>query len=321
MIGDVLSLGSRLSWVRSLTCASVLVALCWAVPGAWAAGPVEVDVGPVQVRAYRLEIAAYPPSATSPATVAVTLVRTAGVVRGMPDGSAFTQAHTFVAHQGVHVEVGRRLRSAQIKASLGRYGRIDLTADDLDRARSHSCQGERHRGESRGAVRIVPGGRYFGAIVRRQLPLAVGRTGACQDARAARQVTLAAGTRHPADQGRRVVVQLSDQLTITVTRPGRRVFVQDDIIANPPPPSVLSTSPNLSTARLRSVGPFLTGYASFSARSPRDDSGAIPGTLSGDLTADFDSPGPQPITNPALRAIIDQTARSDDAAQRLSGRR
>jgi hypothetical protein len=304
-----LSLGGRLSWVRSLTCASVLVVVCGVVPCAWAVGPVEVDVGPVQVRAYTLEIAAYPASATGPATVAVTLVRTAdGVVRGMPGGSAFTQVHTFVAHQGVHVEVGKGLRFAQVKASLGRYGRIDLTAAGLDRARSRSCQSELHRGRSRGAVRIVPGGRYFGAIVRRQLPVAVGQTGACQDARAARQVTLAAGTRHAADQGRRVVVQLSDQLTITVTRPGRRVFVQDAIIANPPPPSVLSTSPNLSSATLRSVGPFLTGDASFSARAPDDDGGAISGALSGDLTADFDSPGPEPITNPALRATIEETS-------------
>jgi cyclopropane fatty-acyl-phospholipid synthase-like methyltransferase len=78
---------------------------------------------------------------------------------------------------------------------------------------------------------------------------------------------------------------------------------QDRVDANAPPATALSAAPDLSLASLRRVGPFLTGTAALHAgAAPANDQ--VSGTLSGNLTAKFDSPRPWPVTRPALHAVI-----------------
>ena len=289
-------------------CVPVLVVMgAGSAASAAATGPTMVIFGPARVGAYTLRIDAYPRARGERAAVDLTLVRTAGLqVQGQRGVSAFTQSHTFATRRHVRVDISSDRRSVSVTANLGRYGTIHLTAAHLRSTTSRSCFKDVHRGRARGTVRLIPGGRYFGTIERRALQTQEGSVGGCQDVehQAQRAFDLIATSRHFGDPARRFLfLQLSDALMITLTRPGRDVFVQDQIAVNAPPTSVLTVSGDRSTAALRGIGPFLSGVAHFSAH---DDSanGTTVGTLSGDLRTDFDSPGPMTITVPPIRATL-----------------
>jgi hypothetical protein len=136
-----------------------------------AAVPSEVYVGPIQVRAYELSIVAVVNQSDSPAIVAVDLDRDMG--KSFPNllgGRQFRQSHSFLLDHGADVQIDRDLRSATVRADLGRYGRIDLTvtataADDAVR-----CQPISSQAVARGTFRLRPGGRYFRTITRRGFP-------------------------------------------------------------------------------------------------------------------------------------------------------
>jgi hypothetical protein len=276
------------------------------VASASATGPTMVTFGPARVGAYTLRIDAYPRARGDRAAVDFSLVRSAGPrVHGPPEVSAFTQSHTFTTRRHVRVDISSDGRSVSVMANLGRYGTIQLVAAHLRSTTSRSCLDDAHRGRARGTVRLTPGGRYFGTIERRALQAQEGSVGACQDveSHARRAFDLIALSKHFGDRTRRfLLLQLSDALKITLTRPGRDVFVQDQIAVNAPPASVLTVSGDGSAATLDGVGPFLSGVAHFRAHDAGPN--GITGALSGNLRADFDSPEPIPITVPPIRATL-----------------
>ncbi len=91
--------------------------------------------------------------------------------------------------------------------------------------------------------------------------------------------------------------------TFELVRRDRGVAMDDVIDANAPPASALTTTSNLSSASLSAFGPFLAGSATYTA-STSIRLGKTTGMLSGNLTAEFDAPGPIKLTDPPLPAAL-----------------
>jgi hypothetical protein len=270
---------------------------------AWAAVPLDVYVGPVRVRAYEMSIVATPRDRDSAPAVFIEFDRNAG--RPFPKalgGRRFAQSHSFLVDHGARVDIARDLRSATVRADFGRYGRIDLTVSAPASSRPLRCLPESGEGKARGQFRLRPGGRYFGTIARRTLPALISGDVSCAaDARAqppatTRRPGLFARKVSPSRFGRILVASEADgEAFVSMIRPGKRVFVTDMIEEHAPPPSTLIVQPDLSAATFNAFGPFLSGVGRYTASST-PTKGRTSGTLSGNLTAEFDTPGPVAIS-------------------------
>jgi hypothetical protein len=105
--------------------------------------------------------------------------------------------------------------------------------------------------------------------------------------------------------GTRRAIELSPGLNwaFSIGRRDRGVELDDSIIANAPPGWALTAPADLSHATLRAFGPFLTGRATYTAATSLRNGGTT-GTLSGNLTARFEAPGPIRLADPPLRANL-----------------
>jgi hypothetical protein len=306
--------------VRSWVVKASLLALgvCAALPaGAGAAQPSILAIGPVHVAAYELTVTAYTRQPAgggesgSPATLVVEFSRTAGKRVGTPPPPSFVEQHTILLQHGVHLHVASDLRSATLSAGLQRFGRIDLDVSALRTRRTNGCPTLAHEGDARGEVRLVPGGRYFGVVARKTVPAELGLVRGCETAASV------ASAPPPFDlsarSGSRVrrAIQLEPDLSweFSVARRDRGVEIGDTIIANAPPSWALTAPPDLSHATLRAFGPFLTGSATYTATKTLRNGGTS-GTLSGNLTARFDAPGPIRLAEPPSRASLYSDAAS-----------
>jgi hypothetical protein len=225
--------------------------------------------------------------------------------RMLPDRSY--DDHEFEVSQAVDLHVASDLRSATVRTSLGRYGRVELT---LSRARGRGnsgCQHRVHTGVAHGTLRLVPGGAYFGTIVFRRLHAQVSVPVHCPDAarRAARVGVpppyIIADSRNTASsvewQG-----QNGDGVAVDLFRPGRLVRVHDSIVATKQYLQMNVTA-NLQRATLTGSGPFLSGAALYTAKKHLDAHDTT-GTVSGSLTARFATPGPRVLTGPGFTAKL-----------------
>lgn len=84
---------------------------------------------------------------------------------------------------------------------------------------------------------------------------------------------------------------------------GARLFRVKDEISVTSQAFKLNESPDLSGARVTTTGLFLSGVAHYTAtRHPGSDHST--GTVSGTLTALFDTPGPQPLVGTGFDAYL-----------------
>jgi hypothetical protein len=280
-----------------------------------AAAPFSVYMGPIRVRAYDMTIVALPKESDSAASVDVFLDRDTGKADPKAlGGRQFGQEHSFLVDHGARVRIAATLLSATVRANLGRYGRVDLMVRAPAQDDPDACLPASGTGTARGTVLLRPGGRYFGTIRRRRVAATVYGLGACPSrdragpspaaAAGVRQLTLGAGTTPLSRFGRNTELSWSaDELFVSSIRSGRGVFVQDSIEERSPPPSTLAVASDLSSATLRSFGPFLSGTGSYTATSPRRD-GRSTGFLSGTMTALFDTPGPLRLSPRPTPAVL-----------------
>jgi hypothetical protein len=94
-----------------------------------------------------------------------------------------------------------------------------------------------------------------------------------------------------------------DEVLASMIRAGFRVLVTDTIDEYSPPAFALVAAPDLSSATFHAFGPFLSGTGTYTASSSKKN-GRTTGTLSGNITARFDTPGPLSIANPAIPALL-----------------
>lgn len=296
---------------RTLKARRVLWALAAAAfswPSASFAAQVPVfSAGPVRVRGYELTVVAAP----------------AAVRGGAPEfqlaldrhGSAGSdQNHTFGLSRGLRFTVARDLRSARLRANLGRYGLVELTVTRAAPKRGHGCYTRIHTGVARGTLKLAPGGAYFGTIKLGELPVAIGVPHGCETRHRAFPATapvpvLSASWRAGSRRGPLLVWSASSDLSVTFMRARGRVRVEDTIGLSALPAGALTSAPDLTSASLRGVGPFLSGVANYMAaagprpvKPPRCQQTS--GRVSGALTALFDTPGPVALVGPTFTADL-----------------
>ena len=296
----------------------------------------QLTVGPVRVRAYELSFYVVSVPGRG-ATLDLYLTRASGrLVVGKRPGTSvpppFVQTHEFRVTRGVHVRITSNLVSGHLDANLGAYGHINLAIKVATAVHPRDCQSHNHTGMARGELQLIPGGTYFGAITRSRLPVTVsGPDIRCnarrREARSAssghgvltvQQAPLNAVGFAPgiwfeayaeagSQQYRGVGGTRGGQdreLHIYYTRPGQSVEVIDGIVVNSLPQSALTVASDLSTSTLKAAGPFLSGIANYTASGSPDATGVTHGSVSGTLTARFDTPGPLLLANPSFNASL-----------------
>lgn len=287
------------------TVALLATVLAWPALSSAAQSPVLVS-GPVRVQGYELTLGAGPTGRSRRASgFELTLTR-----RGT-GGSE--QSHAFSVTRGVTFKVARDLRSARLRASLGGYGRVELTVARATPERGRDCYTKLHRGVARGTLKLTPGGGYFGTIVRKNLPVRLGVPGGCASRRHIIRTASANRLVLSADGLKCACIRFfslgfSSDLSVTFTRPGSRVGVEDTIYEPGLPSSNLTAASDLTSATLQAGGPFLAGVANYSATTASRPEGSglkhTSGTISGTLSALFDTPGALPLTGSSFHAEL-----------------
>lgn len=214
------------------------------------------------------------------------------------------QSHDFRVTRGVRFKVAHDLRSARLRASLGGYGRVDLRVARATAERGRGCYTKLHRSVARGTLKLIPGGSYFGTIIRKTMPVHLGVPHACASRRVIRGARtnrlLLAGHGLKCPCARFIALPASGELSVSFERAGGRVGVEDTIYEPRLSASNLTAASDLTSATLQAPGPFLAGLANYTATTEPQANGAglkqTSGTISGTLTALFDTPGPVPLT-------------------------
>ena len=172
--------------VRRTLLAAVVFAVTLTPAPASAAQGFAVVVGPVRVHHYAmtvprdsLAIRAAPPSST---------LYSSGTWESATLGrwrEAVSPRALVPRRPGARVTIAPDLASATISARLGRFGRVDLAAEVPPPQSRRSCLGDSGEGTAEGdRPRLLPGGRYFGTIIRHRLPAIILGDGTCvEDAR------------------------------------------------------------------------------------------------------------------------------------------
>lgn len=221
------------------------------------------------------------------------------------------QQHYYGFSRGVSVKIAPDGSSARILAGLGAYGRIDLSFAPGPRFSYPTvCRGTtvgQHFGSlaKRGGFALQTRSSYFGGVRGSRLPAYIttvrgGGTLQCapKATSPARGVTLLTSTTalpggsiasftagHSARGYTTVGV-----LVVGATRGSGSPSIIDSILASALPPSDFSFAANLSAARARGPGPFLSGSLDFTHTTATSPRSAI-GTLAGDLTTRSDGLG------------------------------
>lgn len=287
-----------------------LAALCaaglLALPAAASAAGSTVVAGPLKVKDYTMTLTATDGSTDS---LGVMFNRTAGKA---------TQLHSYSFSQGVTVKATGR--SASIKGSLGRYGKIDLKLRGAGAAKRgvvpKGCTGtagKSRAGTFRGSFKLVADSTYFKTVSARSLKGQILRGGSlkCDGAaggpEAKAPTTLNVTLQQPAGMLMFTALKAADGAvtqqamrmdTAAATAPASIMH----LISAPGGAAAFAPSADLSSATGTAVSPFFTGAFSFASDMAMGSSAM--GKLGGDLVAAFDSIGAQPIAAGAPDAMI-----------------
>ncbi len=166
-----------------------------------------------------------------------------------------------------------------------------------------------HAGVAHGTLRLTPGGSHFGTIVRSRLRATLSVPQGCpatsdRAAPASNAPQFIEVTTHGANRDAGSISwggENGDLVLVDLVRPGR-VRVKDEISVRSKA-FKLTESADLSTATFIATSAFLSGIARYTAtqHQGRDSS---TGTVTGNLTALFDTPGPESLVGPAFDAYL-----------------
>jgi hypothetical protein len=240
--------------------------------------------GPLKVRDYQMSVIG---SDGAKDSLSIVFSRTSG-------GSS--QQHMYLFDSGVTVT------PTSIKGSLGRYGAIDLKLSGARSAKSSvpaGCTGDpgtTKRGTLKGSLRLVADSSYFRTVTAKSLPgmASVGGSIRCDGGASGGP---GAGT--GAAGGPMVTVSKTDgggMFTFSATAKAQSAMVMDDAAQTAPAQImhiISAQGAGLKGDSVPGISPFIGGAGTFS--------GSVSGTLSGDLTAKFDSIGPVAVEGDATR--------------------
>ena len=310
-----------------LTCPQLASAARWT----------ELQAGPVRVGSYELTLTAVPSTRGTGGVVELDLGRASVTNAGTttPRVPQSFQTHSFAATRGVRIRIAENLSSAHLHANLGAFGHVDLAVTDAEPMRSGACATNTHVGVAQGELRLVPGGTYFKTITRFRLPISIQRAtgdpnevpGKCKINTSASFASLLSNcptTRRNAhsalSDGPSLTIEglpggtASVALSVTADVPHHVLDIINvragcpvgvvDLIASTFPSSALTVSSDGSSATLSAFGPLLSGVANFTATTVSVEDGTTDGTVSGTLTALFDSPGPVVLAGPRFTATL-----------------
>jgi outer membrane protein assembly factor BamB len=227
--------------------------------------------------------------------------------RNLRNGSY--EDHEFEPTRRINFTMASDLSSARVSADLGRYGKVRLTARNLQARGTKGCYQHVHTGTVRGTLTLTPGGKYFKTIKRKRMTVMAGISLNCPDAgdHAVANGYAPQSINATTTSVRRGRMSLSwsaenhDICVIDLIRPGR-VRVHDEISVSYPAYK-LTEAHGLSRAIFVAHGPLLTGAAHYRA-DRRTDATDTSGTLTGTLTASFKTPGPQALTGHRFTADL-----------------
>jgi hypothetical protein len=238
--------------------------------------------GPLKVRDYQMSVIG---SDGGKDSLSIVLSRTSG---------RSTQQHMYLFDSGVTVT------PTSIKGSLGRYGTINLKLAGARSAKSSipaGCTGKpgtMKRGTLTGSLRFVADSSYFRTITAKSLPgtVSVGGSIRCDGATSGGP---GAGT--GAAGGPMLSLTKTDgggMFTFSATAKQQSAMVMDDAAATAPAQVmhiITAEGTGLKGDTVPGLSPFIGGTGAFQ--------GTVSGTLSGDLTAKFDSIAPVAIQGDA----------------------
>ncbi len=262
---------------RLLTGAALAAVL--AIPAA-AQADTTLMAGPLKVRDYRMTIVGNDGARDS---LTVMFHRAAGRA---------SQMHTYAFTQGVKVT------PTSIAGSLGRYGAVRLKLAGARAGKAAvpaGCTGSpgtTKRGTMTGSFKLVADTTYFRTVTARKLAGSASSGG---------ELTCSANEGGAAAGGPMLMLNRQDGGAMTMLmarKDGQTVMRTEDPAATAPAAiahmitaegAALQHAGDFSSATVTGLSPFLTGSGAFAGQSY--GTGAF-GTLSGDLTARFDSVGP-----------------------------
>jgi hypothetical protein len=285
-----------------------LVALCaaglLAAPAAASAAGSTVVAGPIKVKDDTMTLTASDGATDS---LGVMFNRTAGKA---------TQMHSYSFAQGVSVKT--TAKSATIKGSLGRFGKVDLKLRAGAAKKGvvpKGCTGSPGKvrgGTMRGSFKLVADSTYFKTVSAKSLKAQIIKSGALKcdgsgggDSKAPTMLTV--NLDQPEGTLMFTAMKAADG---TITQQAMRM---DEASATAPASimhminakggaAAFAPAADLSSATGSAVSPFFTGGYSFASDMAMGTSAM--GTLSGDLVAAFDSIGAQPIAAGSPDAMI-----------------
>jgi hypothetical protein len=240
--------------------------------------------GPLKVRDYQMTVIG---SDAGKDSLSIMFSRTSG-------GSS--QQHMYLFDSGVTVT------PTSIKGSLGRYGAINLKLSGARTAKSTipaGCSGNpgsSKRGTLKGSFKLVADSSYFRTVTAKSLPgtVSVGGSIRCDGDGSG---TPGAGS--GAAGGPVVSLTKTDgggMFTFSATAKAQSAMVMDDAATTAPAQVmhiISAQGAGLKGDSVPGISPFIGGAGTFS--------GDVSGTLSGDLTAKFDSVGPVAVEGDATR--------------------
>ncbi len=280
--------------VTSMARGTALAAACaLLVPaGAQAAGT-SVVAGPLKAKGYDLTISG------SGSSLAIMAAKTSG-------GS--TQMHTWSF-------TGAKVSAKGIKASLGRYGKIDLRFSGGRSGRGvvpKGCTGTPGKttvGTMKGSLKLKLDSTFFKTVSAKQLKGQLAKSGKLDCGSGTGKETTGT-TLSVTDAGS------VDMLMLSISKVGSSVqqmmMRTDDRTASAPasithmimakaPASGLTAAGDLSSATAQAAGPFLTGSLSFTGEPM---AGMATGTVSGTFAGKFDSIGTQTLPADATAILM-----------------
>jgi hypothetical protein len=227
--------------------------------------------------------------------------------RNLRNGSY--EDHEFEPTRRIQFAMASDLSSARVSADLGRYGEVKLTARNLQARGTKGCDQHVHTGTARGTLTLTPGGKYFGTIKRKRLTATIGISVNCPDAAdhavatadAPRYIDVTSTSTARGHAALSWSAENHDVCVVDLSRPGP-VRVHDEISVRYPAYE-LTEAHKFTRAMFTAHGPLLAGAAQFHAKR-RVDATDTSGTLTGTLTALFETPGPEALTGQGFKADL-----------------
>jgi hypothetical protein len=290
-------------------CAGALVAPA----AASAASPTSIVAGPLKVKDYKLTLSAIDGSKDS---LSILLNRGAGKAR---------QMHMYSFAEGVKIKTRKSLATTRIKASLGKYGKIDLKLKNAGATKRGAtppgCTGKAGKlrpGTLKGTFKLVADATYFKTISARSLKAQLAKGGSLECDGGGDGGGGGGGGTTGTTMLTSSIAGADGTLTFMATKDAsgnvaQQAIRSDDpataapasithMIIAPGTSSAFAPAADLSSATGTGVTPFFTGAFGFTADSAAGTMSM--GSLSGDLAAQFDSIGTQQIAAGSPDAML-----------------